>query len=582
MLSRQAEVRLRRHLTVLYGASEASEVLIGLRDAVARALPAPLPARVRFTETDAFVIAYGDHVTEPGRVPLQTLGELLAELAPEVTGLHLLPHYPATSDGGFAVADHLAVDPPLGTWEDVERLADRFRLMLDAVLNHTSSAHPWFRGFLDGDPRYAGFYVTADPEVDAAQLARVTRPRTTPLLTRFTGKAGERWVWTTFSADQVDLDFRNPAVLLAATEVLLTYVARGATWIRLDAIAFLWKTLGTTCIHLPQTHEVVRLWRTLVDDVAPGTVLLTETNVPHEENISYLADGQEAHAVYQFALPPLTLAAFHRREATVLASWLRGLEPPPEGTTFFTFLASHDGIGLRPLEGIVAPDEVARLAETVADHGGLVSWRTTPEGGRAPYEINAVYYDALRPPGTEEDEDVDVARFLAAHAILLVVPGVPALYLHSLLGSRSWHEGAERSGHARDINRERLDLHRLTWELADTGGRRARVLEGLRALLAVRAAEAAFHPFAPMDVLDAPAGQLVVLRTPLDGEGPTGSVLCAQDVSGTGVTLRVDVPLPEGTRLRDLLDGGGRGVTVRGGGVDLSLEPYGVRWLRAD
>ncbi|WP_299277600.1 sugar phosphorylase [uncultured Georgenia sp.] len=580
MLSETAEARLLEHLTVLYGPEAAPDLLAELRDVVARALPTRRPPRERFAETDVFVIAYGDHVTEPGRVPLQTLGELLTEVAPEVTGLHLLPHYPATSDGGFAVADHLAVDPALGTWADVEALGRRFRLMLDAVLNHTSASHPWFRGFLDGDPQYADFYVTADPEADAAALARVTRPRTTPLLTRFTGAAGERWVWTTFSADQVDLDFRTPAVLVAATEVLLRYIAHGATWIRLDAIAFLWKTLGTTCMHLPQTHEVVRLWRTLVDDVAPGTVLLTETNVPHEENISYLAEGQEAHAVYQFALPPLTLAAFHRRDASVLTGWLRDLARPPEGTTFFTFLASHDGIGLRPLEGLVAPEEVARLAETVADHGGLVSWRTTPDGGRAPYEINSVYYDALRPPGTQEDEQVDVARFLAAHAILLALPGVPALYLHSLLGSRSWHEGVERSGHARDINRERLDLHRLTWELADAGGRRARVLEGLREMIAVRVAETAFHPDAPMTVLDVPAGQLAVLRSPREGTG--GTVLCVQDVAGAGGTVRAAVPLPDGTRLHDLLGAGGRGAVVRDGAVELSLAPYGVRWLRVE
>ncbi|MGH3588768.1 MAG: alpha-amylase family glycosyl hydrolase, partial [Pseudonocardia sp.] len=310
MLTGQDADRLREHLSRVYGDEAAAATmpqLVTLLDDFAERRPDHAGSGVEpFDERDIVLISYGDQVHEPGHPPLDTLHQFLAAHAPQISGLHLLPHYPSTSDDGFAVADFTAVDPALGTWSDVSGLGSDFHLMLDAVVNHTSASHPWFTGWLDGDPRYEGFYIDVDPATD---LDSVTRPRTTPLLTPT--RSG-RWVWTTFSADQVDLDYSNPAVLLAVTEVLLEYVAHGARLLRLDAIAFLWKRVGTSCIHLPETHEIIRFWRTVLDLVAPGTLIVTETNVPHRENLTYLGDGtDEAHLVYQFALPPLTLAAFH-------------------------------------------------------------------------------------------------------------------------------------------------------------------------------------------------------------------------------------------------------------------------------
>ncbi|ROR74308.1 sugar phosphorylase [Bogoriella caseilytica] len=607
----EATERLRRHLEVLYpgrGEEVLADVLTLVQSWARSGASAEQEGRhtadrdteswgrqglagAGYSEQDVFVIAYGDHVRETGIAPLRTLASVLSRHAPEVSAVHLLPHHPATGDGGFAVADYEQVEPALGTWADVSALAQQFRLMLDAVVNHTSTAHLWFRNFCATDPADptspAGrFYRTADPADE--RLAQVTRPRTTDLLTAVEAVEGKRWVWTTFSAEQADLDFREPAVLLAITAVLLDYLRRGASWIRLDAIAFLWKELGTTCIHLPQTHEVVRFWRTLVDALAPGSVLLTETNVPHAENVSYLGTGDEAHAVYQFALPPLTLAAFHQRDASALTSWLANLDPIPAGTTFFTFLASHDGIGLRPVEQLLSREEVAALGETVAEHGGLVSWRTLPDGSRAPYELNSTYFDALRPPGEPEDEHRAVARFLAAHAILLSVPGVPALYLHSLLGSRNWTAGAQESGHARDINRERLERSALEAELSDPASRRTRVLAGLREMMRVRTAvsetaASPFHPDAAMDVLDAGSSVVALCR-----RAAARTVLCLQEVSGQAQRVRI-AGLPDGLRhARDLLGpelGSGAGEVVRAlpeigaDGLDVELGGYGVRWL---
>ena len=293
MTSDELRLRLQEHLSRIYGEHLADDVtgrFVQLLAEHARSRTEPRPADL-FDETDVVLIAYGDQVRAPSEAPLATLGRFLRDhTRGVVSGLHLLPHFPATSDDGFAVADFAAVDPALGEWRHVEDLAADFRLMLDAVLNHTSASHPWFTGWLSGDPRYAGFYLDVDPATD---LTSVVRPRTTPLLTPFESGEGTRHVWTTFSADQVDLNYANPEVLLAATKELLRYVGHGARMLRLDAVAFLWKQPGTPCIHLPQTHEIIRLWRTVLDAVAPGTLLVTETNVPHRENLTYFGNGAD-------------------------------------------------------------------------------------------------------------------------------------------------------------------------------------------------------------------------------------------------------------------------------------------------
>ena len=571
--------RLHGHLVRLYGedlAGPTTARLVQLAERSGGTAPREL-----FDETDVLLIAYGDQVHAPDEAPLATLRAFLrAHTAGVVSGLHLLPHYPWTSDDGFAVSDYGAVDPQLGSWSDVEGLAEDYRLMLDAVLNHTSAAHPWFRGWLEDDPRYADFYLDVDPGAD---LGRVVRPRTSPLLTPFGAAGGERHVWTTFSADQVDLNYANPDVLVAATEVLLDYVARGASLLRLDAVAFLWKRVGGESIHEPETHEVIKLWRTLLDAVAPGTLLVTETNVPHRENVSYFGSGtDEAHVVYQFALPPLTLAAFHAGDAGRLAAWAAEVSTPSPQTTFLNFLASHDGIGVRPVEGILDPAEVDAIAHTVVERGGLVSHRTTPDGGQRPYELNSVYFDALG-GAAGEDQQRAVDRFASAHAILLAMAGVPAFYFHSLFGSRNWTDGVRSTGRARTVNREKLGRARLEAELAQPGGLRRQVLDRLLALTTVRVGEPAFHPAAPQHVLTGDAAHFAVQRTATPDDGTRGtSVLCVHDVSGSPGRFRGTAPdgLPPGAELVDLVDGS-RHVVEVDGTVDVDVPAYGVRWLRA-
>ncbi len=496
--------RLEWALGFVYGGEgvELARALVPELRAFARAHPdkAGPTDRLDLLPGEVMLIAYPDQVRASGRPGLAVLRNFIQRRLPFFTDLHLLPHYPYSSDDGFAVVDYYAVREGLGGWAEVRRLALERRLMLDAVINHASSQSIWFQRFLNGDPPYDRFFLTDE----GWDTSRVIRPRTTPLFTEI----GGRRVWTTFSPDQVDLDYRNPEVFRAVLEVLLFYVAQGAEFLRLDAVGFLWKAPGRRSLNEPETHALVKAFRAALDLAAPRVKLVTETNVPHDENVAYFGEGyDEAQLVYNFALPPLVLHAYARGDARTLRDWASGLRAPGPRTAFLNFLASHDGIGLRPIEGILPESEIALLVERARAHGGEVSERASPEGPR-PYELNLTWWDALNPPGT--DEITGLRRHLGSHVLLLSIAGLPAVYFHSLFGTPSWFEGYRSSGVKRWLNRRRFEVGELEAALAGSGHRFARVLAGMRALFArVRP-----HPQARHHLLDAPPG---VFATERDG-----------------------------------------------------------------
>ncbi|HEU4323052.1 MAG TPA: alpha-amylase family glycosyl hydrolase [Roseiflexaceae bacterium] len=574
--------RIHSHLAALYGEAQAAPLLEQLRvrlERFAREYPqlgqAPPPAE-RLTEDDVVLITYGDQVAAPGEPPLRTLGDTLRTLFRDVAGaVHILPFYPFTSDDGFSVVDYTAVDPQLGDWEDVALLGRRYRLMFDAVVNHISASSAWFQAFLRGEPGAEARFITLPADTD---VSLVTRPRTHPLLTRFDTPAGPRYVWTTFSTDQIDLNFANPDVLLAIVDVLLLYAARGAALIRLDAIGYLWKQIGTHSIHLEQAHRVVKLFRAALDIAAPGVLLITETNVPHVDNISYFGDGSdEAQLVYQFPLAPLVLHSFRSGSAHALSDWAADLQPPSDRTGFFNFLASHDGIGVVPASGILSPDDVAALVERTLQHGGRVSYKSNPDGSQSPYELNITLFDALSDPAAVDPHAVD--RFAAAHAIVLALQGVPGIYVHSLIGSHNNHAGLAETGRARTINREKWRREELAARLADSDSHEAAVFARMERLIRARRAEPAFHPASPQRVLTAGDSVFALLRgAPERGE----VVVCVHNVSDVPQTLALDgfaLGLPPGARLRDLLGGPGATVDVHAV-LSLTLAPYQTLWLR--
>ncbi|MCT4590098.1 MAG: sugar phosphorylase [Carboxylicivirga sp.] len=445
------------------------------------------------TANDVVLISYADSFKKSGEKSLKTLNKAYNELLSEcVNYVHILPFYPFTSDDGFSVVDYLIVNPEYGDWEDIQKLSGDVKLMFDAVINHISKSSDWFKNYLKGHEDFANFFIEEDPSNE--DLKKVTRPRTHPLLHPYIKDEKEVYVWTTFSEDQVDINYGHPDVFLKVLEVLLEYISYGARMIRLDAIAFMWKKLGTSCIHLDETHMIIQTYRSILELVAPQVVIITETNVPHNENISYFGDGtNEAHMVYNFSLPPLLAFSIHNENVEVLTNWAQSLQLPSEQTCFFNFTASHDGIGVRPLQGIISDEEINHLADKAKEHGGFVSYKTNPDGSESPYELNCNYMDFITNPSSSHEERAQ--RFLLSQSVMITMPGVPGVYYHSLLGSSNDVDGAKSSGIKRRINREKLDFATLSEELNNNQSLRYKVHQRYKNMLKIRKGQGAFHPF---------------------------------------------------------------------------------------
>lgn len=459
--------------------------------------------------SDVMLITYGDSIVKQGIHPLQILHQFMDEyLYDTFSGVHILPFFPYSSDDGFSVIDYRVVNPELGDWHDIRQIAERVRLMVDLVINHVSRESLWFYDFVADQQPGSDYFIELPADTDTSQ---VTRPRNTPLLVPVNTHRGIRYVWATFSEDQIDLNFANPDVLMEFVDILLRYIANGARMIRLDAIAFLWKQLGTTCIHLPQTHEVVKLLRDILSYMAPDCILLTETNVPHEENLSYFGQGDEAHMVYQFSLPPLVLHALNRGTSRYLTQWASSLPELPPRCTYFNFTASHDGIGLRALEGILPQHEVEGLIDSMRRFGGFVSMKANPDGEDSPYEINISLFDAMQ--GTRRGADQwQVDRFICSQAIMLGMQGIPALYIHSMLATPNDLHGVELSGRTRSINRKKWELDELLALLESHNTPNHEVFNELQRIIAIRRAEACFHPDCEQEVTDVSHGIFAFLR----------------------------------------------------------------------
>jgi len=475
----------------------------------------------RFTEKDVILISYGDLVEGEGKNPLNKLANFCDRvLKGEINTLHILPFFPSSSDRGFSIIDFREVDPALGSWSYISLLDDKFELMFDAVINHTSSQSRWFREFINGNKEYEDFFISYDSPDELTQTERenIFRPRTSDVLSRFETLKGPKYVWTTFSSDQIDLNYANPKVMLAALNLLLLYVRQGANIIRLDAVAYLWSTPGSSCVHQEQTHQIIKLFRDVLDSVAPRVALITETNVPHVDNISYFGDGyDEAHMIYNFTLPPLVLHTFYREDATALTDWAKTLSTPSPGTHFFNFLDSHDGIGLQGAKGILLKEDIDFILQTVEAHGGIISYKSGVGGANIPYEMNITWYSAMNPADSDESVLLQVKRFIASRTIAIVLQGIPGIYMHSIIGSRNDVEAVKTENSNRAINRSAIDAADIFEKLEDKNSKESILSEKLWEVLKLRVGHRAFHPNAPQRVLSISPNVFSVLRTSTDG-----------------------------------------------------------------
>ncbi|WGS65568.1 alpha-amylase family glycosyl hydrolase [Marinitoga aeolica] len=523
---------------------------------------------IDLTEKDVILITYGDSIKKDGEKPLHTLHKFLNDHVKGIINtVHILPFFPYSSDDGFSVIDYKKVNPELGDWKDIEKLSKDYNLMFDAVINHISKKSEWFQEYLKGNPKYKDYFIEQEP---VEELKYVTRPRALPLLHVYETKDGKKHIWTTFSEDQIDLNYKSTDLFLEIVEILLFYAKKGAKLIRLDAIGYLWKEVGTSCIHLEQTHKMIQLFRDILDLTAKDVILITETNVPHKENISYFGDGyNEAQMVYNFSLPPLVLHSFLSKNAHYISHWADTLETPSDKTTFFNFLASHDGIGLMPAKGILKDEEIDYLVEHTLKNKGLVSYKSNPDGSKSPYELNINYFDALY----EENEDIElnIRKFVSAYAIASSMKGVPGIYIHSLLGSRNYYEGVKITGMNRTINREKLNYNQLEKEINDPNSLRYKIFNAMKNMLKIRTTHKVFNPKAKQKVLFLDDRIFSFIR-----EFEDEKVLVLTNVSNEEINLELKNNFSENPI--DLLSN--KNIEIENNKLKIKLKPYETLWIK--
>jgi glucosylglycerate phosphorylase len=571
-IKNELEFQIKEKISFLFGNERINPFFQKLEELLERHENCSKGADDWVSENDVFLITYGDSIKKENEAPLKTLHKFLNKYAKDILEyVHILPFFPYSSDDGFSVIDYFKIDQQLGEWNDIQKMSNDFKMMFDAVINHISAKSEWFKEYLKGNPEYQSYFIETE---DSPELAKVFRPRALPLLTEFETANGSKKVWTTFSEDQIDLNYKSEELFLKIVELLLFYVKMGAKAIRLDAIGFMWKEIGTNCMHLPQAHKAIQLCRDVFKIVAPDTLIITETNVPYKENISYFGDGtNEAQMVYQFPLPPLVLYSMITGNAKYLSGWASKLTLDSDQTTYFNFLASHDGVGVVPTHGILSDEQREQMIDRVKVNGGNVSYKTKEDGSQIPYELNVNYFDAVSLKNASDDENC--ARFLCSQAILLSVIGVPAIYVHSLLGSRNWYDGVKETGRFRSINREKLLEPRLTEELEDNDSLRSKVFCNYKKLISIRKKQKAFNPNASQKVLKLDERIFSIVR----GEG-SESVVVLNNVSYESVSIKLD--LVENSLIdktyNDLISE--TNIISENKVLSLEIKPYQVMWLK--
>lgn len=538
-----------------------------------------LDSSERFTQEDMVLITYGDSIQGEHGAQLRALHRFAETyFRGAINTIHLLPFFPYSSDRGFAVVDFESVDPSMGTWECVLDLGLDYGLMFDGVVNHCSARSEMFKQFLRGNPRYREYFIAYESpdQLTADQRSKIFRPRTSDILTRFETIDGPRYVWTTFSEDQIDFNFRNPQVLMSVIDALLFYVRRGANIIRLDAVTYLWSEPGTECVHLPETHTVVKLIRDVMDAVAPGVALITETNVPHRENVSYFGNGDdEAHMVYNFALPPMVLHTFYSQSAVELSRWAASLTIDSDSSTFFNMLDTHDGIGVMGVKGILDREEIDQLITQAEKNGALISYKSTKNGQEA-YEINATWWSALNGDHSEDEMQICVDRHIASRAVAMVISGVPGIYTHGALGLESDKAFAESTGVKRDVNRKVIDPDLYASQLADPGSKYSLLRQKHSKLSLIRSQHPAFHPQGGQKILNLSNEVFAVLR---NARNQQMHLLSLINVTQQELSLAIPEPaLPSQSRKWENLINGTTYQALNGT-LEINLAPYEVVWL---
>jgi len=527
----------------------------------------------RWNESHSVLITYADSVYKNGEATLITLRDLLSNYFGSLSKVvHILPFLKSTSDGGFAVSSYETLEEKFGSWDDLKSISKNHYLMADLVLNHVSSSHPWVQQFIKSQEPGISNVFSPDQNLD---WSNVVRPRSSSLFSQINTEDGPKQVWTTFGPDQIDLNWHNPKMTLEFLNLIITYLSNGIKWLRLDAVGFIWKESGTTCLHLPKAHSIVKLLRFLLNNLLEDGVLITETNVPQKENLSYLIPDDEAHMAYNFPLPPLLLEAIITSRADILNSWIFDWPILPEDTTLFNFTASHDGVGLRALEGLMNEQRIKDLLINCEKRGGLVSHRRLSNGDDKPYELNISWWSAME-DSSRDGKRFQHERFILSQLLVMALKGVPAFYLPALLASENDIKSFSMTGQRRDLNREKFKSDNLLSVLNNPESNANKNLKYLRNAMDVRSELKQFHPCSEMKCLSKGRSDIVVIKR---SKGPE-SVFAIHNMTENKINYQLndnDLPkiIDNDFNTHDFL------TSTKYNCKNISLDPFQVIWLSA-
>ncbi len=445
---------------------------------------------ILWSEKDFFLITYVDSIIKKKQKNFTTLNSFLNKYCKDFNFLHLLPFFPSSSDDGFAIIDYEKIDNQHGEWKDFKKISSNFKIMIDLVINHCSSTNYLFKNFLKNHEPGSDYFIFSKKEFKG--LSKVVRPRTSKLSREITMDGRKGFVWCTFSHDQVDFNFKNPKVLILFFKIIKFYIDNGAAVLRLDAVAFLWKEIGTKCINLPETHGIVRLIRLLVEKYSPNSMIITETNIPSDENLSYFGNNNEAHCIYNFSLAPLLIHAIISGSSFYLKKWSRSMPPAQIGNAYLNFLSTHDGIGMRPLEGIVPEIKLNKFFKTLQKSGAYLSYRSSNKEENV-YEVNTTLLDAFSQTYDGKDS-YKLKRFILSHEILFSMEGIPAVYIQNLVGSKNDIKKFKKTKSYRSINRKNWEFNNLIKKLKTSSSINSKIYKALLRLILLRKKQPAFHP----------------------------------------------------------------------------------------
>ena len=444
------------------------------------------------SEKTTLVICYGDSVYSEKKKSIKVFQNFFQKrLKSYFNTIHFLPFYPSSSDSGFAVKDHFKVENKLGGWLDIKNISKSNDVMADMVINHSSARGLWFKNFLKNKEPGKDFFLTVDSKFN---ISKVVRPRDHKLLKKIKIFKRTEYLWRTFSPDQIDLNFKNPSVLIQFINVMIHLINNGVTIFRLDAIAYLWKENRTKCINLKQTHQIIKLLRIVINLLNIQTTIITETNLPEKENLSYFGRNDEANWIYNFSLPPLLIHAFLFENSSYLNKWSENLPNTKSGNSYLNFIASHDGIGIRPTEGLFNEKTLKNFLKRLKKNGSKFSYRKIQNKSKKVYEANITIYDALKKSDYDKKGEFYLERYVSAHAIMVSFEGIPAIYFNSLFGTSNDEAKFIITGNNRDVNRYKWNLKNITNKLKNNKSKQSIFYNKICSLLNIRKKQKAFHP----------------------------------------------------------------------------------------